>query len=119
MAEEKMSERTLEGDDVLMIKRTTLKRDYKSTTEGFAGKQYRIYALGAEAFAVHEDDSFNEDFEKGNIKSVKIIVTEDGWSLANHVNWDRAIGQKKHQMVYDSITVENVKPTIGVFEKIG
>jgi hypothetical protein len=107
-------ERKLEGEDVLMIKRTNLVRDYKSTTEGFAGKKYRIYAFGDEAFAVHEDDGFNKDFADGNVKSVLITVTDEGWSLANHLTWNRAIAQKKHQITYDAITVENVK--IGVVD---
>ena len=111
-------ERKLEGEDVLMIKRTNLVRDYKSETKGFAGKKYHIYAFGDEAFAVHEDDEFNKDFADGNIKKVMITVTEDGWSLANHLTWNRAIAQKKHQIVFDSITVESVKPTVGAFEAI-
>ena len=113
-----MAERTLTGEEVLMVKRTNLLRPYKSETEGFKGKNYRIYAFGDEAFAVHEDDEFHKDFADGNIKSVLITVTDEGWSLANHLTWNRAIAQKKHQVVFDSITVESVKPTVGAFETI-
>lgn len=111
-----MAEKVLTGEDVLMIKRTNLTREYKSETEGFKGKKYRIYAFGDEAFAVHEDDAFHKDFEAGNIKSVMITVTEDGWSLANHLTWNRAIAQKKHQLVFDNITVENIKVNVADLE---
>jgi hypothetical protein len=113
-----MTERKLEGEDVLMIKKTNLVRDYKSETEGFAGKKYRIYAFGDEAFAVHEDDDFHKAFDEGNIKSVQILVSEEGWSLANFLTWDKAIAHKKRQVAFDAITVESVKPTIGAFEAV-
>lgn len=109
-------ERKLEGEDVLMIKKTNLVRNYKSETEGFVGKKYRIYAFGDEAFTVHEDDDFNQDFDDGNIKSVLITVTDEGWSLANHLTWNRAIAQKKHQIVYDAISVENLKVKVADLE---
>lgn len=109
-------ERKLEGEDVLMIKKTNLVRDYKSETEGFKGKQYRIYAFGDDAFAVHTDDEFNQDFADGNVKSVLINVTDDGWSLANHLTWNRALAQKKHQIVFDAISVENIKVSIADLE---
>ena len=111
-----MAERKLEGEDVLMIKKTNLVRNYKSETEGFVGKKYRIYAFGDEAFTVHEDDDFNQDFEDGNIKSVLITVTDEGWSLANHLTWNRAIAQKKHQIVYDAISVENLSVKVADLE---
>jgi hypothetical protein len=113
-----MSEKTLTGEEVLMIKRTNLVRPYKSETEGFEGKSYRVFAFGSEAFAVHEEDAFNKDFEDGNLKSVLITVTEDGWSLANHLTWNRAIAHKRHQIVFDSITVENIKVTMSELEGV-
>ena len=104
-----MNERILTGEEILMIVRTIITRAYKSETEGFKGKSYQIYAFGANAFAVHEDSLFHSDFAAGNIKSVMLTVSDEGWSLANHVTWQQAIAQKKHQLVFDNITVETVK----------
>ena len=104
-----MTEKILTGEEILMIVRTIISRAYKSETEGFAGKKYQIYAFGANAFAVHEDSTFHADFLAGNIKTVMLTVTEEGWSLANHVNWQQAINQKKHQLVFDAITIKDVK----------
>ena len=109
-------EKMLTGEQVLLIKKTNLVRKYKSETEGFAGKSYRIYAFGDEAFAVHEDDDFHTDFDNGNIKDVMITVTDEGWSLANHLTWNRAIAQKKHQIVYDAISVENLSVKVADLE---
>lgn len=111
-----MNERILTGEEVLMIVKTIITRAYKSETEGFKGKSYQIYAFGANAFAVHEDSEFHKDFADGNIKSVMLTVTEDGWSLANHLTWNRAIAQKKHQVVFDSISVENLKVSVASLE---
>ncbi len=103
-----MDEKILSGEVVLLIKKTTLVREYKSETEGFKGKTYRVYAFGDKAFAVHEDDDFNKDFKNGDVQKVMITVTEEGWSLANHVTWKRANAQKMNQTLYDAITVDNL-----------
>lgn len=101
-------EKILTGEDVLLIKKTNLVREYKSETEGFKGKKYRVFAYGDHAFAVHVDDDFNEDFKNGDIQKVMLTVSDEGWSLANHVTWKRANAQKRNQTVYDAITVENL-----------
>ena len=99
------------GEDILLIKKTNIVRAYKDdASEGFKDKSYRIYAFGENAFAVHEDDSFHQDFEEGNIQKILMTVDKEGWSLANHVTFARAIGQKRNQVVLDSITVANYKP---------
>ena len=51
------------GQDILLIKKTNTVRTYKSETEGYAGKNYRLYAYNSKAFAVHEDDDFIVDLE--------------------------------------------------------
>ena len=99
------------GQDVLKIKKTNIVRNYKeNAAEGFAGKQYRIYALGEQAFAVHEDDDFHQDLKDGDVKLVDITVTDDGWSLNNYVTWTKANAFKAKEMEHESITVENFKP---------
>ena len=98
------------GQDVLKIKKTNLVRAYKSETEGFAGKNYRIYASGENAFAVHEDDDFHQDLKDGDVKLLDITVTDDGWSLNNYVTWTKANAFKEKEMKFESITAENFKP---------
>ena len=101
----------IEGNEVLDIIKTNVVRSYKETaSEGFKGKTYRLYAVGDKAFAVHEDSEFNKDFSDGNIAYVNIDVTDDGWSLVNHVTLSRL---RTHTMItteIQSITVENFKP---------
>jgi hypothetical protein len=105
-----VSARTLAGEEVLKVKRTSLVRPYKDgAAEGFKGKSYRIYAFGEKAFTVHEDDDFHADFQKGNIKSIDVAVSEEGWSLDNYISWTRANGLKRNQAIYDSITPEMFK----------
>jgi len=103
------SVKVLTGEEILMIVRTVISRAYKSETEGFKDKSYQIYAYGPNAFAVHQDSKFHKDFADGNIKTVMLTVTEDGWSLANHVTWAQAIGVKRNQLMFDAITVKDVK----------
>jgi len=98
------------GQDVLKLKKTNLVRAYKSETEGFAGKNYRIYASGENAFAVHEDDDFHQDLKDGDVKLIDITVSDDGWSLANYVTWTKANAFKEKEMKFESITAENFKP---------
>lgn len=103
-------ERVIIGEDVLLIKKTNLVRAYNSEKEGFKGKNYRIYAFGKDAFAVHEDDDFNEDLKSGNVQKVVLQVNDEGQlSLSNHVSWTKANAQKKNQVIHDSITVENFR----------
>ena len=111
--------KTITGEDVLLIKRTNLVRQYNSETEGFKGKSYRIYAYGDKAFAVHEDDAFHADFNSGDIQKILVTESNEGWSLANHVTWTRANAQKRNQVYNDSITVENFKPTFQPAQAIG
>ena len=103
------TEKIITGEEILLIKKTSLVRAYKSESEGFKGKNYKVYALGDKAFAVHEDDNFHGAFDNGEIKTVLITVTDEGWSLANCITWKQATGQKMNQMRFDSITVENFK----------
>ena len=103
-----MDQKILSGEDVLLIKKTNVVRPYQSEKEGFKGKNYRVYAFGDKAFAVHEEDDFNEDFRNGDIQKVMLTVSDEGWSLANHVTWKRANAQKRNQTIHDAITVENL-----------
>ena len=106
-----MADKILEGDDVLLIKKTNVVRKYKEdAAEGFKDKSYRCYAFGENAFVVHEDDDFHADFTAGNVQKVLVTVDKDGWSLANYIPFARAIGQRKNQVMLDSITVANYKP---------
>ena len=96
--------------NITLIKKTNIVRAYKSESEGFKGKNYRIYASGENAFAVHEEDDFHEDLKSGDVKLIDINVTDDGWSLNNYVTWTKANAFKAKEMEYDSITVENFRP---------
>lgn len=104
-----MAEKILEGDQIDLIKKTVIVRKYKDdAAEGFKGKSYRIYAYGKEAFAVHEDDDFHQDLKIGNVFKVLMTVSDEGWSLANYITWDKAEARKVRQTRYDNIA--NVKP---------
>lgn len=100
----------IENLEVLDIVKTNIVRQYNSETEGFKGKSYRLYALGDKAFAVHEDSDFHKDFADGNIGYVNIDVTDDGWSMVNHVTLSRLRTHKLLTTEIESITVENFKP---------
>lgn len=104
-------EKILTGDDVLLVKKTSIVRNYKDDAkEGFKGKTYRVYAFGDKAFTVHQDDAFHADFDKGNISKIMLTVDDQQQlSLANYISWTRAIGQKRNQVALDSISVENFK----------
>jgi hypothetical protein len=96
--------------EVLDIVKTNVVRTYNSETEGYKGKNYRLYAVNDKAFAVHEDSDFHKDFEKGDIHTVNIDVTDNGWSLINHVTFTRVKAHKQHTTEIEAITVENFKP---------
>lgn len=102
-------EKVLTGEEILFIKKTSIKKAYNSEKEGFKGKNYLIYAYGANAFAVHEDDDFHQDLANGQVAKVMLTVTEEGWSLANHVTFKRMIGLRKNTLVLESLTLDNVK----------
>ena len=105
----------LEGKNVLLIKGTRIVREYKSETEGFKGKKYRVYAFGEKAFTVHEDEE--QDFLKGlkasgedQIAEVQFVVTNEGWSMSNYLTWAQVNALKANQKKNESITVEMFKP---------
>jgi hypothetical protein len=100
----------IEGNEVLDIVKTDITRKYNSETEGYKGKNYRLYAVGDKAFAVHEDSDFHKDWSDGNIGYVNVDVTDDGWSLVNHVTLTRLKTHKMLTTEIESITVENFKP---------
>ena len=96
------------GQDVLKIKKTNIVRKYKEgAAEGFAGKEYRIYASGENAFAVHEDDDFHQDLKDGDVKLIDITVTDDGYSLDNYVTWAKATAHRLHEAKFDAISEKN------------
>ena len=108
-----MSEnRILTGAEIDLIKKTNIVRDYKADAkDSFKGKKYRIYAFGEDAFSVHEDDDFHEDFRNGDVKDVLITMSSEGWSFGTHVTWTRAMATKKNQVIYDALSIDNLKPT--------
>ena len=55
------------GQDILLIKKTNTVRPYNSQSEGYKGKNYRLYAYDNKVFVVHEDDAFITDLEKGDV----------------------------------------------------
>jgi hypothetical protein len=95
------------GQDILLIKKTPLVKDYKSETVGFKGKQYRIYAYGDKAFAVHTENDFIKDIDAGNVQRVMITVTDDGYSLDNYVTWAKATAHRLHEAKFDAISEKN------------
>lgn len=99
------------GQDILLVKKTNTVRAYKSETEGFKGKNYRLYAFNGKAFAVHEDDAFITDLDRGDVSKIMITVTDEGYSLENYISWTKANAFKMKEMENESITVENFKPT--------
>ena len=100
----------IEKDEVLDIINTGLSRKYNSETDGYKGKSYKLYAVGEKAFAVHEDSTFHKDWTDGNIAYVNIDVTDNGWSLMNHVTLTKLRNHRQLITEIESITVENFKP---------
>ena len=103
----------INGQDVLKIRKTTIVKNYrKDAKDGFKDKQYRIYAFGDRAFAVHTEDDFIKDFDSGNVKSV--ILEEDKTdkkqlSFVNHISWTKAMMQKVSEVKFESINEKNFK----------
>ena len=93
------------GQDVLLVKKTNTVREYKSEKENYKGKKYRVYAFGGKGFAVHEDDSFIQDLDKGDVQRILLTVTEEGYQLENYVSWTKANAHKLNQVKHDAITV--------------
>jgi hypothetical protein len=110
------------GQDVLKIRKTPIVKPYrKDAKDGFKGKEYRIYAFGDKAFAVHTEDDFIKDFDAGNVKEV--MLEEDATkqlSFVNHISWTKAMTQKASEVKFESInernykvaTTENIEETI-------
>jgi hypothetical protein len=95
----------LQNEEIDLIKKTQIVRAYKDTAkEGFKGKNYRIYAYGKEAFAVHEESEFHTELANGNVQKIMVTVTDDGWSMENYVTWTRANATKKNIAYNQSIT---------------
>jgi len=103
------TDKIVTGEEILLIKRTNIVRSYKSDSEGFKGMSYRLYVLGGKAFAVHQDDTFHRALENGEIKTIAITVTEEGYALSNFVSWKQAIAQRGNQLAFDALTVESFK----------
>lgn len=114
-------EKILEGDQIDLIKKTVIVRNYRDdSAEGFKGKSYRIYAYGDQAFAVHEDDDFHQDLKSGNVFKVMMSVSDEGWSLSNYITWDKAEARKARQVRYDNIgSVKTVAVTDELLNSIG
>jgi len=100
------------GQDVLKIRKTTIVKPYKKDAkEGFKGKEYRIYAFGDKAFAVHTEDDFIKDFDAGNVKEVILTEDTEGISFVNHISWTKAMMQKASEVKFESINEKNYKVT--------
>lgn len=98
------------GQDVLKIRKTTIVKPYrKDAKEGFKGKEYRIYAFGDKAFAVHTEDDFIKDFDAGNVKELTLKEDKAGLSFVNHIPWSKAIMQKASEAKFASINERNYK----------
>jgi len=124
MSTEKENTKTLTGKDVLLIKKTRIVKLYKTETEGYKGKKFRIFASGANAFVVHEDDE--QSFEEGlkasgdnQIAEVQFTVTDDGWSLVNWLTWGQLNSLKSNQVKNEAITVEAFMPqSVRAYEEL-
>ena len=112
----------IQGLDVLLVKKTNTVRDYKSEKEGYKGKKYRVYAYNGKGFAVHEDDSFIADLDKGDVSRIVLTVTDEGYQLENYISWTRANAHKLNQVKFDAITVENYvikQDNVEAYEDLG
>lgn len=67
----------IKGRDCLKIRETSWVRDYDKSSK-MAGKQYRIFSYQGKGFSVETNDSFIEEFKKGNIFSVEFDTNEEG-----------------------------------------
>ena len=107
---------TLNIDDVLKIKKTAIVREYNSETPGFKGKSYNIYAFRDKAFAVHQDDQFQKDFEQGNIFSCELEDSDEGLSLLNHTTVQQAVGAAKAKALVGYYSSEKYTPSLNLNE---
>lgn len=103
-------EKILNAEEILMIKKTPIVRAYNSDKEGYKGKNYRIYAFGEKAFAVHEDEDFHKEFANGNLAKVMIVLNDEGqWSYANHNTFDQLIRVASKSAELEAVKLGAVK----------
>ena len=103
-------EKILNAEEILMIKKTPIVRPYNSDKEGYKGKNYRIYAYGEKAFALHEDEDFHNEFADGNIAKLMIVLNDDDqWSYSNHNTFNQLIRVASKSAELEAVKLGAVK----------
>jgi hypothetical protein len=102
----------LTGINVLKVRALPGEFDYAKGTK-MEGKKYRRYAVDGKAFiSPVEDAVFHEAVLNGKLHTVVLGTNElDQLSLSDYITWNQAIGYKRNQTEFDSITPESYKPT--------
>lgn len=75
------------------------------------GQTYRRYTTGGKVF-ISNDDTFKTCVEEGGLYSATLATDEeDRLFLTDFITWKQVKGQRRNEVEYESITVENFKPS--------
>jgi hypothetical protein len=92
-----MNIQTIQGRDVLKIRKTAFERNYDENSK-MAGEKYRIFSFRGKAFAVNSNDPFIADFDKGNLSEVELEVNDEGQlSLVGYISKTAELAQAKFE----------------------
>ncbi len=108
----------LKGLDVLKIRLLPGEFKYKDGTK-MEGQTYRRYTTGGKVF-ISNDDTFRACVEEGGLFSAELGTDEeDRLFLTDFITWKQVKGQKRNEVEYASITVDNFKPsTVAQLEEL-
>lgn len=97
-----LDERTF-GDEVVLADGT--KRANK-----LAGKPYWLFSFGGTVFTSHNAD-FREALKDGEVCELEYGLEDERIQLLSFITWKQKTNMKRKMVEYDSITVENFKPS--------
>lgn len=105
-----MESKILKGEEVLRVQSLPGMFDYAKGTK-MEGKQYRRFAFSGKVF-ISNDERFVKALEDGDVAEIELGIDDDGqYSLYSWVSWTAKVNTKTRMMQYESITVENFKPS--------
>ena len=106
-----MENKVLKGEEVLRVQVLPGKFDYAKGTK-MDGKQYQRFAFGGKVF-ISNDERFSAALESGDVAEIELGIDDEGlYSLYSWVSWTAKVNIRTKMMQYESITVENFKPSV-------
>ena len=108
-----MAIQTVTATDILGIQTISGQMPYAKGTK-MEGQFYRRFNYDGKVF-ISNDESFFNELEAGGISSLKLDSNDDGnLSLVSYITFKKLVGLKRNELVLESLTIENFKPTAKV-----